>query len=62
MTKYTSATDALSQADINCSSHTHTHALSLTHTHSDTLTHTPISIMFEKGVLSADLNLKEGAN
>ena len=25
MTKYTSATDALSQADINCSSHTHTH-------------------------------------
>ena len=36
ITKYRSATDALSRADNVCSLHTHTH----THTHTDTRTHT----------------------
>ena len=47
--KYTSAPEALSHADITCSSHTHAHAHTHMHTHTQAHTqthaHTPIGIM-----------------
>ena len=45
MTEYASATDALSHADIICSSHVcmHTHTRTHARTHTHTHTHTPVS-------------------